>query len=117
MRGHELDITPCQYARERHREIARWRNLWSLLVFVFGSAIVLFSVAAITLLVRQAWITGAVATVATVVSGVGTSWVLERRREAVAEEEEAYRDVKTHCGSTADADAYREKLTILSRFR
>jgi hypothetical protein len=112
-----LEISPCQYARERHRDIARWRNLWSILIFAFGSAIILFSIVAVTLFVRQAWITGAVSTVATVVSGVGTSWVLERRREAVAEEEEAYRDVQTHCGSTAEADAYRQKLTVLRRFR
>jgi hypothetical protein len=112
-----MEITPCQYARERHRDIARWRNLWSLLVFAFGSAIILFSIVAVTLFVRQAWVTGAVSTVATVVSGVGISWVLDRRRESVAEEEEAYRDVMKHCGTTADADAYREKLTVLRRFR
>lgn len=112
-----MDITPCQYARERHREIARWRNLWTLLLFAFGSAIILFSVAAVTLFVRQAWVTGAVSTAASVVSGVGVSWVVARRREAVTEEEDAYRDVQTHCGSTVDADAFREKLTILNRFR
>lgn len=112
-----MNLTPCEYARERHREIARWRNLWTLLLFAFGSAIILFSVTAVTLFVRQAWVTGAVSTAATVVSGVGVSWVVERRRESVTEEEEAYRDVQRHCGTTDEADKYRQKLTILSRFR
>ncbi|MBI4488199.1 MAG: hypothetical protein HY694_03880 [Deltaproteobacteria bacterium] len=90
-------VGPCQYAIERHRNIAKWRNLWTILLFIFGSAVVVFLVGAILLFVRQDWLPGAISTLATIVNGVGIKWVYERRKEAVEEEEAAYKDVAEKC--------------------
>ena len=109
--------SPCEYARERHQNIARWRNLWTILVFAFGSAIVLFLILAILLFIRSDWLPGAVSALGTIVSSVGISWVLARRREAVEEEDKAYEDVIARCQTSASADALRSRLTLFGGIR
>ena len=89
--------TPCDYARARHRNLVIWRNLWTVLLFIFGIAVVLFLVLAILYFLRQDWLLAALTTVGTIVEGVGIKWVAERRTEAVAEEERAYEDVEEKC--------------------
>jgi hypothetical protein len=76
-------ITPCEFARERYYNRALWRNLWTILLFVFGSVVVLFFVAAIVLFIRQNWVPGALATVGTIVQGAAIKWVVDRRTDAV----------------------------------
>jgi len=90
-------VSPCEYAIERHRNIAKWRNLWTILLFIFGCTVVIFLVAAILLFIRQDWLPGALSTLGTIVNGVGIKWIYERRMEAVKEEEEAYKDVEEKC--------------------
>jgi hypothetical protein len=89
-----------------------WRNLWSILQFVFGSVIVLFLIAVIFFFIRQDWLPGALGTLGTIVQGVGIKWVSDRRREAVEEEEQAYRDVEAKCTNTQSADELRTKLQL-----
>jgi hypothetical protein len=86
-------ITPCEYARKRHLTLLRWRNFWTLLLFVFGAGIILFYSGAIFLFIRELWLLAALATVGIIVSGIGIKWVVKRRFEAVKEEEKAYSDV------------------------
>lgn len=85
--------SPCEYARKRHLSLLRWRNFWTLLLFVFGSAIILFYSAAIFLFIRALWLPAGLSIIGFIVSGVGIKWVVKRRIEAVKEELEAYRDV------------------------
>lgn len=105
-------ITPCEYARRRHQKLAKWRNRWTVLIFAVGSTVVLFLIQAILLFLREAWLPGSIWTLATVVSGVGTSWVLARRSEAVKEEEEAYRDVSEKCQDEKTAHEVHSKLML-----
>ncbi len=90
-------VTPCQYAMDRHRNLVLWRNLWTILLFGFGTAVVFFLIMAILWFIRESWLPAAVSMVGTIVSGAGIKWVVERRTEAVGEEKEAYKDVQDAC--------------------
>lgn len=90
-------MTPCEFALFRYRMLALWRNLWSILLFAFAVAIVVFGIVAIALFVRSDWLTGAANAVGGIASGVGMSWVVTRRTQAVEEEKEAANDVYAHC--------------------
>jgi uncharacterized membrane protein YcjF (UPF0283 family) len=109
--------SPCEYARERHKNYSVWRNLWTGLLFLFGAAVVLFAGAAVFLFIRSAWLPVAVSLVGMIASGAGIKWVVNRRAEAVAEEERAYLDVLEQCGDTKEADEMRIKHKILGKFR
>lgn len=111
----ELSFSLCEYALQRHKNLARWRTLWTILVFAFGAAIVGFLIVAIVLFVRASWLPGALSTLATIVSSVGTTWVVQRRTDAVTEEEEAYADVAEKCRSTKQADAVRAQFMLFGR--
>jgi hypothetical protein len=91
-------ISPCDFAVERYRNIARWRDHWTTLLFVFGTTVILFLCASILLFIGSNWLPGAVSTLGTIVNGAAVTWVLSRRNEAVREEEEAYKDVEAKCG-------------------
>ena len=75
---------------ERYRTLLRWRDRWTLLVYALGVATAAFLIAAIFLLVKESWLPGALSTVASIVTGAAGRWLLERRSEAVAEEQEAF---------------------------
>lgn len=83
--------------------MAKWRNLWTILLFTFGAAVVLFLCASILLFIRQTWVAGAVTTVGTIASGTAINWVVSRRNEAVQEEDKAYKDVEEQCAVPAAA--------------
>ena len=103
----------CEIAQQRFRNAALWKTLWTVLLYAFGAAVVVFLVLAITLFIRQEWLPGAISTVATLVQGAGIKWVLDRRNEASEEEEEAYAYVEKHCQTTAKADDLRNGLKLL----
>jgi hypothetical protein len=73
-------ISNCDYARSRHHDIAKWRNLWSILVFAFGSAVVLFLILAIFLFINKSWVPGAVSSLGTMANGLAMTWVTTRRQ-------------------------------------
>jgi len=96
---------PCSIAFERYKNLARWRNLWTILLFIFGATVILFLVGAIFLFIKESWLPGAISTLGTLVNAAGVSWVVARRGESVREETEAYEDVKRVCGAHATAAA------------
>jgi hypothetical protein len=89
-------ITICDIARQRHQTLLKWRTIWTILLFVFGSVIISFYTVAIFLLIKELWLYAALATLSSIVSGVGINWVWKRRNESVREEERAYTDVIHH---------------------
>lgn len=95
----------CQLALERYRNFARWRNLWSILLFVLGASVVLFLLAAILLLIREEWLPVALTTLGTIVTGVAAKWVMDRRAEALREEQAAYEDAQKNCANGEPAEA------------
>ena len=127
-------FNPCTLAAERYKSIARWRNLWTILLFIFGSTVIVFLCTAILLFINQGWLPGAISTLGTIVNGVGVSWVVTRRSEAVTEETAAYEDVKKVCSAAAPGPAaavpaalhadvlnevedFRRKLRLFGLFR
>ena len=114
-------MTPCEYARLRHQDLSRWRNLWTILLFVFGASVILILSLAVMFFLRESWLPSALSTLGTLVGGVSVKWVVDRRREAVTEEEAAYNDVGVKCGETRDAveqaDQLRRSLTLFRSFR
>ena len=110
----------CRLAIERYRNFARWRNLWSILLFVLGASVVLFLLAAIFLLIREEWLPVALTTLGSIVSGVASKWVLDRRVEAVREEHSAYEDAQKYCADGEVARAQQEldeQLRLLGTVR
>jgi len=123
-----VDISPCEYARERHQNIARWRNLWSILLFAFGTAVVLFLIVSIFLFLGQSWLPGAVSTLGTIASGAAMTWVTRRRVDAMQEEELAYKEVVARCGQGPapmalpkdvqdQIEEFSSSLRLVGRFR
>jgi len=106
-------ITECEYARNRHLGLALWRNLWTILLFVFGCAVVVFLVVAILLFIREDWLPGALSTLGTIVTGASVGWIVTRRSEAVQEEEKAYQQVVDVCDDKAAADRVRQSHRLL----
>jgi len=91
-------MTPdCQLAVERWRDIARWRNLWTILLFIIGAAIVILFALSILLFIRETWVVGGFTTVGIIVSGTAIKWVVSRRNEAVKEEGDAFGKVENNC--------------------
>jgi hypothetical protein len=113
----EAIVTPCEYARERHRNILMWRNLWTILLFVFGTAVVLFAVLAIALFIREEWLAGAIMALGTLAQGAAIKWVVDRRADAVQEEEIAYQDVAARCQDTEAADRLRASRALFGSIR
>ena len=107
----------CKIAQERHRNAALWRNLWTILLWVFGAAIVVFLVLAVLLFLRQDWLPAALTTLGTIVEGVGIKWVADRRADAVKEEEEAYKEVEDECKDVTTANNLRSNLRLFGQIR
>ena len=110
--------TPCEYARQRHSDLARWRNLWTILLFVFGSAVILILSISVLFFLRESWLPGAISTLGTLVGGFSVKWVLNRRGEAVKEEEAAYQDVVASCAAptVSGADQLRSTFRLFGKF-
>jgi len=90
-------LTPCEYARNRHHNTVMWLNLWTGLVFFFGSVLVLVLVVVIVFFLRSSWVPGAISTLATIVDGVAIKWVYSRRQESLQEEKDAFGEVTKAC--------------------
>jgi uncharacterized membrane protein YcjF (UPF0283 family) len=113
----EAVVTPCEYARERHRNILMWRNLWTILLFAFGTAVILFAVLAIALFIREEWLAGSIMALGTLAQGAAIKWVVDRRVEAVQEEEIAYQDVAAKCQDTEATDRLRTSKNLIGSIR
>lgn len=102
----------CNVALQRYRNALLWKNLWTILLFAFGAAVVVFLVLAVVFFIRQDWLPGAVSTLGTIAEGAAIKWVVDRRNEASEEEEEAYKKVEEQCKDTQAADALRSVLRL-----
>lgn len=111
---HLLD-NPCEYAKERHKNFLLWLNLWTILLFVFGVAVILFLIAAIFLFIKESWLPGALTTLSTIASGTAVGWVVKRRQIAKEDEQEAYKDVIKLCDDSSAVDALRGKMSIFGQ--
>ena len=83
----------------RWKDLARWRNLWSILIFLLGTAFSIFLIAAVFLFIRESWIPSVLSTLGTIVNGVAVGWILARRNQAVEEETEAKKELIQNCGT------------------
>jgi hypothetical protein len=106
----------CQFALERYRNFARWRNLWTILLFVLGASVVLSLLGAIFLFIRADWLPVALSTLGTIVTGLAAKWVMDRRVEAVREEQAAYEDAQKSCANGEAASARSQVDTQLKLF-
>jgi small-conductance mechanosensitive channel len=94
-----------------------WRNLWTILIFVFGAVVVGFLVVAILFLMRQEYLPGVLNILATIVNGVAISWVVTRRNQAVDEEGEAYKKITEKCGDSVSLEQFKERLYLIGKLR
>lgn len=87
----------CALALERHRNAARWLQLYNLLIFVLSAAVVVFAVVTLLLFAREDTIGGIAGAAGTVVGGTGIAWVLKRRGDAKKEEIDFYDEAVGRC--------------------
>lgn len=110
-------VTPCEYARERHRNLSIWRNLWTILLYAFGIAVVMFLLLAVVFFLQEAWLPAALTALGSIAEGLGIKWVADRRAEAVREEELAYLDVVDKCSPSVLLDHLENSPRLLRRSR
>jgi putative flippase GtrA len=108
-------LTPCEYARERHQNMVQWLNLWTILLFAFATALIIFLILVIFLFIRSTWLPVALSTIGSIVSGVIIQWIVKRRTVAKEEEEKAYQDVVEQCQESQSADEVRNSNKILRK--
>lgn len=86
----QIQVDLCLIVMDRYKNAVLWKDLWSILVFVLGSFAAVFLVAAIILLFTQpSPVPGAISILGTIVPGITTNWIVQRRSEAVKEMERA----------------------------
>ena len=107
----------CQIAQERFKNAALWRNLWMILLLVFGFTLLIFFIISITFFIRQDWLPGALASLGVIVESAGIKWLVDRRKDAVKEETEAYQEVGRVCRDTVAADKLKTKLMLFGPLR
>jgi hypothetical protein len=105
----------CQLALQRHRNAALWLNLWTILIWVFGAAVVAFLVLAIVLFLGEEWLPAGLTTLASIAEGAAIKWVVDRRAEALDEERQAYEKVQEVCLDTGTAEDLRDGLRLMGR--
>ena len=125
---------PCPIAVDRYKNLARWRNLWTILLFVFGATVIAFACVSIVLFSATQWLPGAFVTIGAIAGGAGVGWVVTRRGEAVQEELAALEEVKAACagrkaivarageaeaagGIPPEVLAYQRKLRLIGSIR
>lgn len=87
----------CSFARDRHANKLMWLNLWTILLFVLGAAVVLLLIVALVLFFRQDLASGAISVAGSAVSGLGAGYVIGQRKVAKEEEETADRIARREC--------------------
>jgi hypothetical protein len=112
----EVGDIVCKLAQERFKSAALWRNLWTILLFAFGTILIVFFILSVILFLRQDWLPTALVTIGTIVEGAGIKWIAIRRAEAVKEEIEAYGEVGKVCKNTLVADNLTKKLMLFGQF-
>ena len=83
---------------KRYVDKLRWLNLWTVLLWIFGATLIVFCSVAIILFIRETWLPGALSILGTIVNGAGIGWVVARRKEAEAEERDAFKVFSVECG-------------------
>ena len=110
----------CEVSRNRHRNAALWLNLWTILLYIFGLAILIFIVLSIAFYIKAEWLLGAITTVGTIVQGPVIKWLLDRRKEAKEEEKVTFdafnRDCRDVTVALDEATILRERLKLFGRF-
>lgn len=107
----------CRIAQERYKNLLLWRNLWTILIFAFGSVVVIFLVMAIIFWLQKDFLPGALNILGMIVDGVAIFWVLARRNQAVEEEKEALEYVIQQCGDNETIEQFKEKLYLIGKLR
>lgn len=98
-----VPFNPCDFLFARWKNLALWRNLWTILIFLLGAAFTIFLIGAVFLFVRASWIPAALSTLGTIANGVAVGWVLARRNQAVDEETQAKQELLAQCSGVAAA--------------
>lgn len=87
----------CEIAKQRYRDCARWLNLWKVLLFIFGTTVVIFCILAIVFFINASWLPGALSVLGTIVNGLGIGWVVTQRNKAADEELAAFEMLTKAC--------------------
>ncbi|MDX1416746.1 MAG: hypothetical protein R3293_21270 [Candidatus Promineifilaceae bacterium] len=95
----------CEVAIMRHQNLIRWKNLWSILLYIVGILIVFFFALAIYFFFQQSLPAGAVAFLTGLVQSGGGLWIRERRGETALEEKVAYDALRVDCRNGGRAAA------------
>lgn len=109
MEQESMDLDLREIALDRYKNLAMWRNLWTILLFMFGTTIILFFCICIILFINESWLPGAIATIGVIANGIGVRWVVIRRDESVKEEKESYSKLAALCNDSNKAVPFGHK--------
>jgi cytochrome c biogenesis protein CcdA len=93
----------CDFLLENTKNLSRWRNLWTTLLFTIGIATTIFIIVVLALITSsktQPWLNVS-ASVGTVIQGTAVAWLSKKRNEARKEELAAIEYLKQNCRETA----------------
>jgi DMSO reductase anchor subunit len=93
----------CEMAKKRYHDIARFRHLYTALLFGFSVFIMGTLVALVYFINDKQWIATAVAALGLIVESSATKFVGGQRKEAKQEEEDAWADYYARCPDKAPA--------------
>jgi hypothetical protein len=110
----DMSNDPCDFAKQHYLNVQRWLNLWNILVFAFGVAVVLFLVTSILLFINSTWLPGAVTTIGTIASGTAVAWVVNQKKAASDDEKEAYDRIKEECVHPSSGPSSGQRMGFMS---
>jgi hypothetical protein len=87
----------CEYAKQHYRNCAMWLNLWKVLLFAFGTTVVIFCILAIVLYINASSLPGALSVLGTIVNGLGIGWVVTQKNKASDDERAAFDALTKEC--------------------
>jgi hypothetical protein len=97
----------------RYQLLLRWRDRWTLLIYALGVATTAFLVTAILFFLNESWMPGALSTVASLLTGAAAKWLLDRRQQAVSEEERAYQELRHDLKAEQNSQKGQQSRSVL----
>jgi hypothetical protein len=100
----------CLVLEERYRNALRWKNLWTMLLFLIGVALTITIIFLILALQETTLIENADKGLTIIVEGAALAWVVTQRNKSSDEEKEVLETYIEHCGSTASLLEIKSKV-------
>ncbi len=113
------EYSKCEFEQQRYRQTALFRALYTWLVFAFTVVLTGILILGLVFLWHKKWIEGVVTGTTSIVGGSGIKFLLDRRAEAVTEENEQAARVRAACdtASIAAMQTFAQRMKLFGMWR